>query len=125
MSGALSVAPIPGVTPRRRGRGGCDRRARSPGTAPPYRGVKLYLPGRADIPFFKRFVRDFMALYKFNTLIMEMNGNMRLRRHPEVNSGTVEFARELNYSRRNYSTHSLHGRHGNSTHYDTADGEIL
>ena len=91
----------------------------------PYRGIKLYLPGHANIPFFKRFVRDFMALYKFNTLIMEMNGNMRLHRHPEVNSGTVEFAREESYSRRNYATHALHGRHGNSTHYDTADGEIL
>jgi hypothetical protein len=91
----------------------------------PYRGIKLYLPGRANIPFFKRFVRDFMALYKFNTLIVEMNGNMRLRSHPEVNSALVAFARDENFSRKNYAAGAVHGRHSNSTHYDTADGEIL
>ena len=40
-----------------------------------FRGVKLYLPGRNNIPFFRRFVRDFMARYKLNTL---MGGNERL-----------------------------------------------
>src|SRR5262249_41351443 len=68
--------------------------------AKPFRGLKLYLPGRANIPFFKRFVRDFMALYKFNTLIMEMNASMRFERHPELNTGWEKFARDTNYSRR-------------------------
>ena len=36
--------------------------------AKPFRGIKLYAPGRNNIPFFKRFIRDFMALYKYNTL---------------------------------------------------------
>jgi len=44
----------------------------------PFRGVYLYVPGRDNIPMFKRFVRDFMARYKYNTLIMEMNACMRL-----------------------------------------------
>ena len=30
--------------------------------AKPFRGIKLYIPGRNNIPFFKRFIRDFMAL---------------------------------------------------------------
>ena len=75
----------------------------------PFRGVKLYLPGRNNIPFFKRFVRDFMALYKYNTLIMEMNAGMRLDSHPELNSGWLEFARDANYSRRNYPPGTPHG----------------
>lgn len=91
----------------------------------PFRGIKLYLPGRENIPFFKRFVRDFMALYKFNTLIMEMNASMRFDRHPELNSRWIEFARDINYSRRNYPLGTLHQRMPNSSHQDTADGGFL
>ncbi len=32
----------------------------------PFRGIRLYVPGPENIAFFKRFLRDFMALYKFN-----------------------------------------------------------
>ena len=91
----------------------------------PFRGIKLFLPGRDSIPFFKRFVAHFMALYKFNTLIVELNGSMRFDRHPEVNSGWVEFARDVNYSRRNYPRGPLHGREQNSSHQDCCDGSFL
>ena len=93
--------------------------------AKPFRGLKLYLPGRNNIPFFKRFVRDFMALYKFNTLIMEMNASMRFESHPELNTSWVEFAHELNYWRRNYPAGAPHDWEQNSTHQDTADGGYL
>jgi hypothetical protein len=91
----------------------------------PFRGVKLYLPGRAHIPFFKRFIRDFVALYKFNTLMMEMNASMRLDSHPELNSGSLELARDTNYSRRNYPPGGPHELVQNSSHHDTADGGFL
>jgi Glycosyl hydrolase family 20, domain 2/Glycosyl hydrolase family 20, catalytic domain len=91
----------------------------------PYRGISLFLPGRDNIPFFKRFVRDFMALYKFNTLIMEMNACMRLDSHPELNSGWVQFARDVNYSCRNYPLHPVHDMEQNSSHQDCADGGFL
>jgi hypothetical protein len=91
----------------------------------PFRGIKLYLPGRVNIPFFKRFVRDFMALYKYNTLIVEMNASMRLERHPELNSGWLDFGRDTNYSRRNYPPGAIHDMEQNSSHQDTADGGFL
>ena len=93
--------------------------------AKPFRGMKVYLPGRTNIPFFKRFVRDFLALYKFNKVIVEMNACMRLDRHPELNAGWVEFARDTNYSRRNYPPGPPHGLEQNSSHQDTADGGYL
>jgi len=31
-----------------------------------FRGIRLFVPGPENIAFFKRFMRDFMALYKFN-----------------------------------------------------------
>jgi hypothetical protein len=90
----------------------------------PFRGVKLYLPGRENIPFFKRFIRDFVALYKFNTIILELNANMRLERHPELNVGAAAFAKVLNYSRLS-EPNGINNKSKNSTHHDNAAGEIL
>jgi len=91
----------------------------------PFRGVRLYLPGRDNIPFFKRFVRDFMALYKFNKLIVEVNACMRLERHPELNAGWVDFGHDVNYARRNYPTGVPHEMDQNSSHQDAGDGGFL
>jgi hypothetical protein len=91
----------------------------------PYRGISMYIPGRDNIAFFKRFVRDFMALYKYNTLIMEMNACMRLDSHPELNYGWVQFARDVNYSARNYPLKPYHEMEQNSSHQDAADGGFL
>lgn len=91
----------------------------------PFRGLKLYLPGQQNIAFFKRFIRDFVAAQKYNTLIMELNAGMRLEAHPELNAGWRELVLDTNYSRRNYPPGSLHGREQNSCHQDTADGGFL
>ena len=90
----------------------------------PFRAIRLYLPGHENIAFYKRFLRDFMALYKFNKVILEVNGSMRLERHPEINAGWIDFARDL-YSTQRYSPLGQHGTDQNSAHHDTADGEIL
>ncbi len=89
----------------------------------PFRGIRLYIPGPENISFFKRFLRDFMALYKFNKVIIEVNC-MRLNRHPEVNAGWIEFSKYMKYTR----TTELMGNHGqnkNSGHQDAGDGFIL
>jgi len=90
----------------------------------PFRGVKVYLPGRDNLPFFKRFISEFVALYKFNKLILEMNAGMRLERHPELNAGWIELANDLNYSRRDRSD-GPNGAYTDSVHHDTADGRML
>lgn len=91
----------------------------------PFRGVTLYLPARDQISFFKRFVQDFVALYKFNTIIMEMNACMRLDTHPELNHGWVEFARDVNYAGRNYPLRPFHEVEQNSSHQDCGGGSFL
>ena len=90
----------------------------------PFRGIKLYLPGSENIPFFKRFIKDFVALYKFNKIILEMNANMRLSKHPELNIATVEFTEYLNKSRLERPP-GPNQEYQNSSHQDNADGEIL
>lgn len=90
----------------------------------PFRAIRLYLPGPENIRFFKRFLRDFMALYKFNQVIVEMNASMRLHRHPELNAGWIEFAKNLHYTQRYYPL-GPNGVSQNSAHHDAADGRIL
>jgi len=90
----------------------------------PFRGIKLYLPGHQNIPFFKRFVGNFMALYKYNTLLMEMSGAMRLDRHPEINTGWQELGRDLTYTRRDRSE-GPHRQFQDSGNYDNADSGVL
>jgi hypothetical protein len=90
----------------------------------PFRGIKVYLPGRENITFFKRFIKDFVALYKFNTIILELNANMRLGSHPELNVGAVQFERHLNFSRLDRPP-GIHKEYQNSSHQDNADGGIL
>ena len=89
----------------------------------PFRGIKLYVPGPENIAYFKRFLADFMALYKFNKVILELNC-MRLDRHPEVNAGWIEFSNALQYSRSN-RTVGPYGESKNSSHYDAGDGFII
>lgn len=90
----------------------------------PFRGIKLYLPGKENISFFKRFIKDFVSLYKFNKIILELNANMRLEKHPELNIGAVEFAKYLNYGRLGRAV-APHKESQNSSHQDNGDGQIL
>ena len=90
----------------------------------PFRGIRLYLPGRENLVFFKRFIRDFAAFFKYNKLVIETNAAMRLDRHPELNAGWYEFARCLNYTRRDRPTGI--GQHfQDSAHHDTGDFGIV
>lgn len=89
----------------------------------PFRAIRLYVPGPENIPFFKRFLRDFMALYKYNKVIMELNC-MRLDKHPEVNAGWIEFSKYMQYSRSN-ATEGIQGEEKNSSHFDAGDGFII
>lgn len=89
----------------------------------PFRAIRLYIPGPENMAFFNRFLRDFMALYKYNKVVLELNC-MRLDKHPEVNTGWIEFAKYMQYTRSN-STVGVHGEEKNSSHYDAGDGFII
>jgi len=90
----------------------------------PFRGIKLYLPGHENIAYFKRFVRNVMALYKFNQMVLEVDGAMRLDRHPELNAGWMDLGDDLNFTRRDRSWGP--GRQfQDSANADVGDGEVL
>ena len=60
----------------------------------PVRGAKVYLPGRAGIPYFLEFI-DFLVNFRFNTIMIEIGGAMEYKRHPEINEGWVEYCKEI------------------------------
>jgi hypothetical protein len=53
----------------------------------PIRWVHVYLPGRDQLGFARRYLRDFLLRYKFNGLVMEVGAGMRLASHPELAPG--------------------------------------
>jgi hypothetical protein len=89
----------------------------------PFRAIRMYVPGPENMAFLKRFMGDFMALYKYNKIIIELNC-MRLDKHPEVNTGWQQFVKYMQYSRSN-STEGIYGEEKNSSHYDAGDGFII
>ena len=53
----------------------------------PVRWVHLYLPGRDQLGFARRTMRDLLLRFKFNGIVLEVGGGMRLESHPEINVG--------------------------------------
>ncbi len=53
----------------------------------PVRWVHVYVPGKEMLPFARRYFRDFLLRYKFNGIIMEIGGGVRLDSHPEISTG--------------------------------------
>src|SRR6266581_5401477 len=53
----------------------------------PVRWVHVYLPARDQLAFAERYLRDFLLRYKFNGLVLELGGGMRLESHPEISVG--------------------------------------
>jgi len=90
------------------------------------RGYRVYLPSREGLGDFLDML-DFLAYYKYNSIILEIGGAMEYKRHPEINEKWAEFCREV---------HSYSGRakeiqqqtypwQKNSIHCDNAEGDIL
>jgi hypothetical protein len=53
----------------------------------PVRWVHLYLPGRDQLDFARRYLRDVLLRHKYNGIVLEVGGGMRLDSHPEISVG--------------------------------------
>ncbi|CAI6082060.1 family 20 glycosylhydrolase [Cohnella sp. JJ-181] len=92
----------------------------------PVRGVKLYLPTREGIAYFKRFV-DMLCRFQYNTVMLEVGGAMAYERHPEINEGWVRYCAEM----REYSGKTIRIQeqtfpwYKNSMHVENGGGSFL
>lgn len=59
------------------------------------RGIKIYLPAKEDIGYFKKLI-DMICHYKYNTVMIEVGGAMEYKKHPEINQGWEEYCRDIN-----------------------------
>jgi len=90
------------------------------------RGLKVYLPGREGIPFFKELV-DFLCRFRMNTLMIEIGGAMEYKRHPEINEGWLEYTADmLSESGRSYVVQqTMYPWKKNAIHADNGYGGFL
>ena len=90
------------------------------------RGYRVYLPAREGFESFKRMI-DFLAFYKYNSIMLEIGGAMEYERHPEINERWAEFAKETHaYSGRAHEIQrKTYPWKKNSIHTDNAEGDIL
>lgn len=90
-----------------------------------FRAVKVYIPGREHIGFFKKFI-DLCMYYGYNTLVLEIGGAMEYKTHPEINSGWAEYCNIF----KEYQGKSLDVQHSmpwnkNSIHCENGNGGFL
>ena len=91
----------------------------------PMRGAHIYMPGRDDIPFFKRLLA-WLASLRYNTLFLEVGGGMRYDRHPEVNEAWARFCEEvLAYPGGPRGLQSSQPYPKDSTHTELGGGRLL
>jgi hypothetical protein len=89
------------------------------------RGVHLYMPPRAQLPFFGRLL-EVLASLRFNTIFLEVGGGMRYDRHPEINRGWEDYVRRVT-ALPGFVNEAEHGYPfpKDSTHYELAGGSCL
>ena len=56
----------------------------------PFRGVHLFLPSVAEMPFAKRLIKYLISPMGYNNVIIEVGAGMRFDSHPEVNAAFLE-----------------------------------
>ncbi len=91
----------------------------------PIRGYRVYMPGRENIAVFKKMI-DFLARYRFNSIILEIGGAMEYKRHPEINTAWVNFCRDMSeYSGKYADVQRKYSYKKNSVHIENGDGSYL
>lgn len=89
------------------------------------RAVKIYIPARGDIEFFKKFV-DMCLYYGYNTIFIEVGGAMEYKKHPEINEGWVEYCKIFQeYPNKSKDVQNCVPYNKNSVHWENGGGSYL
>lgn len=90
-----------------------------------FRGIKLMMPGRDEIGYFKDFI-DCMLYFRHNTVMLELGGAMEYKRHPEINQGWEEYAAFMaEYSGKSIEIQKSFPWAKNSIHSNNGQGSYL
>jgi hexosaminidase len=90
-----------------------------------FRGLKIYLPAREDIPYFCQTI-DMAAYFGFNRIVIEVGGAMEYKRHPEINEGWEEYTALFSeYQGKSLDIQHSFPFHKNSIHCENGGGSFL
>ena len=91
----------------------------------PFRGIKVFLPSRENMTFFKELIR-FCSFYGCNHVMIETGGAMEYKRHPEINQGWEEYCGQFDeYQGKTIDVQNASGWKKNSIHYENGGGSWL
>ncbi len=83
------------------------------------------LPPPDKLDDFKEFI-DFLCVYKYNTVMLEVGGAMEYKRHPEINDGWVAYCAEMNeYPGKTRKIQGQYDWEKNSIHSENGGGRFL
>ena len=90
------------------------------------RGYRVYLPGRENIPVFKKMI-DYIVEYRYNSVVLEIGGAMEYKRHPEFKDKWIEFCDEVyaDPKRAEVIQRRTYPWEKNSIHCENGDGQVL
>jgi len=90
-----------------------------------HRAVKVFLPSRNNMEFFKNFV-EFISFYGCNAIVIETGGAIEYKSHPEVNEGWEEYCRIFEeYQGKTIDVQNSYGWKKNSIHFENGGGSYL
>lgn len=91
-----------------------------------HRSVHCYLPAVEDLPFFYRFI-DLLLYTGYNALILEIDGALEFKSHPEINEYWLKYAKSVQeYNSKPYVMSSIGTRVRNAVHSSwTANGTVV
>lgn len=89
-----------------------------------HRSVRIYLPPKKDLPFFKKFI-DMLVYFGYNAILLEIGGAMEYKRHPEINETWRVYCKSMmEEDDKPYRANKTYYRVKNSVHTFNAGGDI-
>ena len=89
-----------------------------------HRSVRVFMPPKRELPYFKRFI-DMLVHLGYNAILLEIGGVMEYKRHPEINETWAQYCRSMQeYNDKPYDGSSVYCRTKNSVHTFNGNGDI-
>ncbi len=89
-----------------------------------HRSVRVYLPAKKNLPYFKTFI-DLMAHLGYNSILLEIGGALEYKRHPEINETWAAYCQSMKeFNMKPYRAARGYYRTKNSIHTFNGEGDI-
>ncbi len=89
-----------------------------------HRSVRVFLPAKKELPYFKKFI-DLLVSLGYNAILLEIGGAMQYKRHPEINETWAAYCKSMGeYNEKPYRAAKVSCHTKNSVHTFNGVGDI-